>query len=227
MINIFLHTFLCNETGLILCFYVLTGVLQPTLIEVLTYNGACEKTTFLFILPTYVGMTFSVLSDLNSLKHGKIRWARISTLVLIDLCSGILCFTGLVSAGSAIFTVVYSSVTVYTALFSWLFFGRNLHYMQWGGVCLVMLGLISSSFGGTSGTEDSEDVGLGILMITVGSMFHSLYYIVSESILKDDDPIAPEFLGSFQGLFGTGISLCSIALFIIIDLMHIPSYSLT
>ena len=199
------HKFLQLLLGILLCFYVLTGVLQPTLIEVLTYNGACEKTTFLFILPTYVGMTLSVLSDLDSLKHGKIRWTRISTLVLIDLCSGILCFTGLVSAGSAIFTVVYSSVTVYTALFSWLFFGRQLHYMQWGGVCLVMLGLISSSFGSSAGTEDSEDVGLGILMIMVGSMFHSLYYIVSESILKDDDPIAPEFLGTFQGLFGTAV----------------------
>jgi drug/metabolite transporter (DMT)-like permease len=184
--------------------YTITGVMYPMLIEVLTYNGACEKSTFLFILPTYVGMMFSFLSNIESLRTGKVRWARMTAVILIDLCSGILCFTGLVSAGSAIFTVVYSSVTAWTAVFSWLFFGRELHYMQWSGVCLVMLGLVGSSLGsGSFGATDSEDVGIGILMILVGSMFHSLYYIVSESILKDDNPIAPEFLGSFQGLFGT------------------------
>ena len=187
-------------------FYVLTGVLQPILIEVLTYNGACEKSTFLFLLPTYVGMTLSIVANFDAWNQGKIRWMRISILLLIDLGSGILCFTGLVNAGSAIFTVVYSSVTVYTALFSWLFFGRQLHYMLWSGVCLVMLGLLSSTFGSNmfSGA-DNEDVGLGILMIMVGSMFHSLYYIVSESVLKDDNPIAPEFLGTFQGIFGTTV----------------------
>ena len=178
-------------------------MLQPTFIEVLTYNGACAKSTFLFILPTYVGMSLSVLSNIKSLTCGKIRWARMSILVVIDLVSGILCFSGLVSAGSAIFTVVYSSVTVYTALFSWLFFGRQLHYMQWSGVCLVMVGLVSSSFGGNMFSDDSEDVGLGVLMIMVGSMFHSLYYIISESILKENDPIMPEMLATFQGLCGS------------------------
>lgn len=188
---------------LVVCFYVSTGVAQPILIEVLSYNGACEKSTFLSLMTVYVGMSISVVSNWGALKQGQLRWVRLTTLVLIDLGSGILLFTGLVSAGSAIFTVVYSSVTVYTAIFSWLFFGRQLHNMQWFGVCLVMTGLISSSFGSQmlAGT-DSEDVGLGILMIIVGSMFHSLYYIVSESILKDDDPIAPEFLATFQGIFG-------------------------
>ena len=86
-------------------FYVLTGVLQPILIEVLTYNGACEKSTFLFLLPTYVGMMLSIVANFDAWNQGKIRWMRISVLLLIDLGSGILCFTGLVSAGSAIFTV--------------------------------------------------------------------------------------------------------------------------
>ena len=186
--------------NIIIVFYVASGVLQPTLIEVLTYNGACEKTTMLFILPNYIGMSLGVLSNLGSIRKGKIRWGRMITLILVDLCSGILCFTGLVSAGSAIFTVVYSSVTVYTALFSWFFFGRPLHFMQWSGVFFVMLGLVSSSYGSSFGSED--DVGIGIIMIMVGSMFHSLSYIVSESILKSDHAISPEFLGSILGIAG-------------------------
>lgn len=189
--------------GFLLLMYVSSGTLQPILIEVLTYNGACEKSTFLFILPTYVGMSMSVLSNMDALKHGKIRWAKMGLLAVIELCSAALCFTGLVCAGSAVFTVIYSSVTVYTALFSRLFFGRELHYMQWGGVFMVMLGLTSSSIGASfNSAEGEEDVGIGIIMIVIGSMFHSLVYILSESILKSPDPIAPEFLGSFMGFVG-------------------------
>lgn len=187
----------------LLFLYVASGTLQPILIEVLTYNGACEKSTFLFILPTYIGMTMSLLSNVGALKHGKIRWFKMILLAVIELCSAALCFTGLVCAGSAVFTVIYSSVTVYTALFSRLFFGRELHYMQWGGVLMVMLGLTSSSIGATFGGDDGEkDVGIGIIMIIIGSLFHSLVYILTESILKSENPIAPEFLGSFMGCVG-------------------------
>lgn len=187
----------------LLFLYVATGTLQPILIEVLTYNGACEKSTFLFILPTYVGMSMSLLSNMDAINHGKIRWFKMILLAIIELCSAALCFTGLVCAGSAVFTVIYSSVTVYTALFSRLFLGRELHYMQWGGVFLVMLGLTSSSIGTSFGSSaGEEDVGIGIMMIIIGSMFHSLVYILSESILKSEDPIAPEFLGSFMGCVG-------------------------
>ena len=187
----------------LLFLYVASGTLQPILIEVLTYNGACEKSTFLFILPTYVGMSMSLLSNMDAIHHGKIRWLKMILLAIIELCSAALCFTGLVCAGSAVFTVIYSSVTVYTALFSRIFLGRELHYMQWGGVFMVMLGLTSSSVGASfGGSAGEEDVGIGIMMIIVGSMFHSLVYILSESILKSEDPIAPEFLGSFMGCVG-------------------------
>ena len=187
----------------LLFLYVASGTLQPILIEVLTYNGACEKSTFLFILPTYIGMTMSLLSNVDAVKHGKIRWFKMILLAVIELCSAALCFTGLVCAGSAVFTVIYSSVTVYTALFSRLFFGRELHYMQWGGVLMVMLGLTSSSIGATFGGDDGEaDVGIGIIMIIIGSLFHSLVYILTESILKSENPVAPEFLGSFMGCVG-------------------------
>jgi drug/metabolite transporter (DMT)-like permease len=190
----------------LLFLYVASGTLQPILIEVLTYNGACEKSTFLFILPTYIGMTMSLLSNMDAMKHGKIRWLKMIALAVIELCSAALCFTGLVCAGSAVFTVIYSSVTVYTAVFSRFFFGRQLHYLQWAGVFTVMLGLTSSSIGATFGVDEGEeDVGIGVIMIVIGSMFHSLVYILTESILKSEDPVAPEFLGSFMGFVGVAV----------------------
>jgi drug/metabolite transporter (DMT)-like permease len=109
----------------------------------------------------------------------------------------------LVKAGSAIFTVIYSSVTAYTAMFSYFFFGRALHYMQWSGVSLVVIGLTSSSLGSTVGADDDGQVAVGICMIMVGSMFHSMVYIISESILaRTKNPIAPEALGSLLGMLG-------------------------
>ena len=197
---------LLSWQSFLLFLYVASGTLQPILIEVLTYNGACEKRTFLFILPTYIGMTMSLLSNMDALKHGKIRWFKMILLAVMELCSAALCFTGLVCAGSAVFTVIYSSVTVYTAVFSRFFFGRQLHYLQWAGVFTVMLGLTSSSIGASFGVDEGEeDVGIGVIMIVIGSMFHSLVYILTESILKSEDPIAPEFLGSFMGCVGVAV----------------------
>jgi hypothetical protein len=40
---------------------------------------------------------------------------------------------------------------------------------------------------------------IGVIMIIIGSMFHSLVYILTESILKSENPVTPEFLGSFMG----------------------------
>ena len=128
---------------LLLLAYIASGVMQPVLIEVLTYNGACETSTMMYILPNYVGMALSfIVNCRNSCKQGKIQIRTICILSSVDIISQYLNFSGLVNAGSLIFTVIYSSVTVYTAIFSYIFLGRQLHTMQWIAVFVIMLGTI-------------------------------------------------------------------------------------
>jgi len=187
---------------LILAAYIASGVCQPVLIELLAYNGMCEKNTMLYVLPNYIGMSLSFLMNFrNSCRQGKIQWTTIIILSSVDIISQYLNFSGLVNAGSLIFTVIYSSVTVYTAIFSCVFLNRQLHSMQWIAVFLIMLGLI---FGGRGAAQlGGEDVWLGVIQIFIGSMFHSLTYILSEFLLKNaTDPIAPEMLSTLMGLSG-------------------------
>jgi len=187
---------------LILAAYIASGVCQPVLIELLAYNGMCEKNTMLFVLPNYIGMSLSFLMNFrNSCRQGKIQWTTICILSSVDIISQYLNFTGLVNAGSLIFTVIYSSVTVYTAIFSYIFLNRQLHSMQWVAVFLIMIGLI---FGGRGAAElGGKDVWLGVIQIFIGSMFHSLTYILSEFLLKNaSEPIAPELLSTLMGLGG-------------------------
>lgn len=187
---------------LLLAMYVSSGVLQPVLVEVLTYNGACERSTLLYVLPNYIGMSLSIFANYTKgTRQGTIRWGTITALSLTDVISCYLNFSGLVNAGSLIFTVIYSSVTVYTALFAYLFLGRRLHALQWVAVFVIMVGLITGGLGATF--MGGQDVILGIVQILIGSMFHSMTYIISEYLLvKTEDPIAPELMGSILGLFG-------------------------
>lgn len=182
--------------------YIASGVLQPILIEVLTYNGSCEISTMLYVLPNYLGMSLSFLINCRNCKQWKIQnWRAIICLSSVDIVSQYLNFSGLVNAGSLIFTVIYSSVTVYTAIFSYVFLSRKLHSMQWIAVIIIMIGLI---FGGRGAAfSGGEDVYLGVTQIFIGSMFHSLTYILSEYLLKEvEDPIAPEMLSTLMGIAG-------------------------
>lgn len=76
--------------------------------------------------------------------------------------------------------------------------------MQWIAVIIIMIGLI---FGGRGATiSGGEDVWLGVCQIFIGSMFHSLTYILSEFLLKEvEEPIAPEILSTLMGLAGVAV----------------------
>jgi len=237
---------------LVVSLFVLTGVLSPMLISLLQLEGACEPSTLLFVLPNYVGMSLTLFVTKHDwfmpkrVKQEEMRveevaeveeaeedgeaphvpWRHVLILCILDVISAGLNFTGLVYAGSAIFTVAYSSVTMYTAVFSRLILGRELLYVQWIGLWVVVLGLsitslvvpagsvagpvahqpdeseLESLTGVLTSTDDSH-VSLGIFMIVTGSLFHALCYILSEVILvKIKNPIAPELLSTIMGGFG-------------------------
>eukprot|EP00597_Dinobryon_sp_UTEXLB2267_P004567 CAMPEP_0170063822 /NCGR_PEP_ID=MMETSP0019_2-20121128/4546_1 /TAXON_ID=98059 /ORGANISM="Dinobryon sp., Strain UTEXLB2267" /LENGTH=278 /DNA_ID=CAMNT_0010270349 /DNA_START=176 /DNA_END=1012 /DNA_ORIENTATION=- len=104
---------------------------------------------------------------------------------------------GLMYAGSAIFTVVYSSVTIYNAIFAHIFLQKRLNIMQWVGVLIVMIGLALTSLGTQN---EGKDVFFGIILILIGSMIHSGTYIMSEiSLVHAEYPIAPQLLCSLLG----------------------------
>lgn len=191
---------------LILFFYVLSGVLQPLVLEILNYNGSCEHSTMLFILPNYLGMSMVYFAPLNDdykdISNGVNRNNLHSVVLLcfLDVLSQTLNLTGLVYAGSLLFTILYSSCTIWTAVFSYVILKRSLHPMQWLSVFTVVCGLSVAALGSLS---EGKNVIKGGAMIIAGSILHSLTYILSEKIMVQmNDPLSPESLSYTMGIFG-------------------------
>lgn len=93
--------------------------------------------------------------------------------------------TGNNLAGPTIFSIIYSSVTVWAAIYSKFLLSRSLSKFQWMGVILVVLGLSITAL-------DSLSVGkkifIGACLILVGSSFHGMTYVLSELIMTNDNP---------------------------------------
>lgn len=207
-----LHTFF------LLIFYVATGVMMPLLIELVSTNGGAEKSTMLIALPNSIGMAFCILTNWSARKQGTIRWHVVFAISFFEMLASVLNLNGLIYAGSAIFTVIYSSITIYTAVFSYVFLNRQLHFMQWVGVVVVMLGLAMTSL---SAKNDGLDVEFGVFLILLGTAVHSSTYIMSEYLLVvAEDAIAPQLLSSILGVI---VSIFILGWQIIYTLPHFQS----
>lgn len=195
-----------NSLPLILSLYVLSGVLQPLVLEVLNYNGTCDHSTMLLLLPNYLGMSMTYFSPnkSNSTSASGLtsnNYKGVILLCFIDIISQTLNLLGLLYAGSLLFTILYSSCTLWTAILSYVILKRTLHPMQWLSVVTIFIGLCVASAGSIA---DGKNVMTGSFMIVAGSIFHSLTYILSEKLMiQNSDPIPPESLSYIMGITGT------------------------
>lgn len=69
----------------------------------------------------------------------------IACTALIDFLGCVFCTFGLFFVGSGSYQIIYSSVILFTALFSRLFLKRHLTLVQWGALLLIFFGLSISS----------------------------------------------------------------------------------
>ena len=86
----------------------------------------------------------------------------------------------MVYCGSGLFQVAFSSVAIFSAIYSHFLLKTYISNMQWLGIVVVTLGLcISPLSGGTvSGSPYT-----GIFLTLLGAQFYALSYIVNEMIL--------------------------------------------
>lgn len=186
--------------------FIVSGISQPLLVEVLTYNGAFDKSTLLFVLPNYIGMSMAVMVDTSKFSNMiNIAWSNVLSLSLIDMVSQGLCMLGLVYAGSSIYIVVYSGTTIWAAIFSRCLLNHELMWQQWLGVVVVVLGLSLTALdrSGTSTSNEFIEGKIGICLIVIGSVLHALTWVLIEKWTKyATERIAPEVMCTLMGLFG-------------------------
>lgn len=166
------------------CIFCLSGVLQPTIVEFLTLNGAFDKSTLLIVLPNYIGMSFAVLTRYDVI-HTTLQfvvWGDMLALAVVDIFSQGLCLIGLVYAGSSIYIIVYSSTTIWAAVWSYFLLHKELISKQWVGIIMVVMGLSITAYDGksTASASGGMDVLVGISMIMLGSLTHALTWVLIE-----------------------------------------------
>jgi hypothetical protein len=108
--------------------------------------------------------------------------AKASLTACFDIAAQSLNYTGASLAGATIFAVVYSSVTVWTAVFSRIFLKRSVTCTQGCAVVIVFAGLCVTTL---DSIKVGNKVALGTMLVLLGSCMHGATYVMSESFMKN------------------------------------------
>jgi len=185
--------------------YITSGVTQPILMSLAKYAGLANPKCQLYMLFYYLGpasVTFYAIRDKQA-THTANRTMIIKAgcIATIDVMAQALNYTGASMAGPTIFSIIYSSVTVWTALISRLLLNRLMNLGQWMGVVLVFAGLTITGF-------NSVDLGPGVLsgsiFVMVGSAFHACTYVLSEAVMTKGQKLTVPMNCAVQGIVACG-----------------------
>jgi drug/metabolite transporter (DMT)-like permease len=138
---------------LVIFMYVATALLQPTLTDTIRYSGGAGHIGWPPTQLATLANTLAMASLMLFVSRSLVRTAfcssgaslrRILTATALDLVSGCLLTTGLLILGGGIFVVIYSSTTIWTALWARCS-GQRLSLGRWTGVVLVSGGMVVSA----------------------------------------------------------------------------------
>tara|TARA_B100000524_G_scaffold341300_1_gene235232 strand:+ start:152 stop:619 length:468 start_codon:yes stop_codon:yes gene_type:complete len=123
----------------------MTGVWWGICMQLIVYEGAGHPLSLLPNITWYIGM---MLCDLGSLcrtrspHYARVSHAHMIPIGLCDWLGTVGTTVGLVRCGSAIFGIIYSSVTVWAALFSCCILNKSQSPLRVAGILAVVVGLI-------------------------------------------------------------------------------------
>ena len=174
--------------------YILSGVSQPLLMTVAGKIGVADPRAQLYMLfyyagPASVGLTLRrrrYASATEGSKRDERYWPSIPTILraasiaVLDVFAQSLNYTGNNLSGPTIFAVIYSSVTVWAAVYSRCLLGRDMNCIQWIGVAFVFVGLALTAF---HSVTIGSSVFLGACLVVIGSSLHALVYVISEKLM--------------------------------------------
>lgn len=196
------------------CLYMLSGVAQPIIMEFCKDAGLADPScqiymVFYYLGPASVAITLLKKSDAEDsrISPGANRTTRVIQvykscgIAIFDLLAQILNYTGAGLAGPTIFAIVYSSVTVWTAVWSRIILGRRLSCWQWMGIAIVFFGLAIAGLGTVS---LSDNVIHGLFLVLFGSVLHAATYVMNEAVMTTNiQPISVSENCAIQGIAAT------------------------
>jgi len=205
--------------------FVLTGVFSTCGNQFVYYQGAADKGTLFPVLAIYIGMVpvsyITLREEGNNIENSqgggfnkkKIYYKNAFIISLFDFIANVFCIIGLVYAGSGIYQVIYSAVTVFSALLRRIFLKYSLSKQQWIAIFIATFGISMSTIGQSS-TPEAFNVMIGILFTLLGTLFMSLVYVLNEYFMtRALNPPSPRELCSTIGSFGTLFCMTYIILY--------------
>ena len=165
--------------------------------EVAAIHGLADKRCQLYMLFYYAG-TAGV--SLFSGSDESLSWTttvKTAFVAAIDIVAQTMNYSGATLAGPTIFAIVYSSVTVWCALFARFVLGRRMSTLQWTAVLVVFVGL---GVTGLASVDLGPDVVEGTFLVGVGSAMHAMMYVLSESLMNHGEESVS--CAKFCGVYG-------------------------
>jgi len=167
-------------------------------------DPSCQLYMFFYYLgPASVVVLVLASKDTTYPSQKALRKALL--IACCDLVSQTVNYTGSSMAGPTIFALIYSSVAVWTAVFSRILLKRRLSPWQWMGVVIVFSGLAMT---GLDSVSMGRQVWSGSCLIVVGSMMNALTYVLSERIMtKGSETLSVQVNCAIQGSVGCIVML--------------------
>lgn len=182
-------------TDLFAIFYVLSGVCQPMIMTLCKDAGLADSSAQLYMVAYYLGPAF--LLPMGEQWPSKMKILQASGIAFFDILAQTFNYTGASLAGPTIFSIVYSSVTVWTAVWARIVLDRRLTYSQWFGVFVVFGGLTLTA---TDSLNLGPDVMHGTFLVLLGSALHAGSYVLSEAVMSGSEGLSVRQNSGLQGL---------------------------
>jgi drug/metabolite transporter (DMT)-like permease len=177
--------------------YVLSGVCQPLIMTLCKDAGLADASAQLYMVWYYVGPALLILTTLRETWSSTRTVTKACGIAFFDITAQSLNYTGASLAGPTLFAIVYSSVTVWTAVWSRFVLQRRLSWEQWAAVLLVFGGLALTA---TDSLNLGPRVTHGTFLVLIGSALHAGSYVWSEAVMSGTDGLSVRQNSGVQGL---------------------------
>lgn len=172
---------------------------------------------FMQSLQMFFGMSFAFLfvkcqvRAFQNRKHVKVTAKDIVFLAIptfFDLFASTLMTFGLIYVNVSVFQMLRGSITLFTAMLSYIFLKRKLKLYEWFAVLITTIALLLIGYAGIKMPDASDNTKhtawekvIGSIMILVSQIVQAGQVVVEEFLLKDLD-LPPLYVVGFEGVLG-------------------------
>ncbi|KAI8615476.1 hypothetical protein BC830DRAFT_1168571 [Chytriomyces sp. MP71] len=231
--------------------FLATGIISTLGAQWLKYRGAANSLSFVTSLMQFAGMVLvaalpppetsremkpieasaysggwiitTIINHLNRFGPANVQGAAL--ISIFEVGGNLILVAGMFLVGSGVYMVIYSSIVVFTALFSRILLpGRKLSGLQWLAVFAICFGLSLTALGTKSGhSSEIQDkpVLFGVLVCIFGTAVLSLVYVATDHILAGGTS-TPYSQSIYVGLFSTFFTLVVMLVVSIPTLLTLP-----